>query len=41
MNYKDFYAESINQPEKFWAEQADTIEWYSKPQIILSKDENG
>lgn len=41
MNYKDFYAESINQPEKFWAEQANTIEWYNKPEIILSKDENG
>jgi propionyl-CoA synthetase len=41
MNYKDFYNQSINQPEKFWAEQAETIEWYSKPEIILSKDENG
>ncbi|MFT4973743.1 MAG: propionyl-CoA synthetase [Saprospiraceae bacterium] len=41
MNYKDFYAKSIDQPEKFWAEQADTIEWYNKPEIILSEDKNG
>ncbi|MFQ3173080.1 MAG: propionyl-CoA synthetase [Flavobacterium sp.] len=41
MNYKEFYTKSINQPEEFWAEQADAIEWYNKPEIILSEDENG
>ncbi len=41
MNYKDFYAKSIEQPEEFWAAQANAIEWYSKPEIILSNDENG
>ena len=41
MNYKELYKESIEQPEKFWAAQADAIEWYSKPKTILSKDENG
>ncbi|MFV7235485.1 AMP-binding protein [Flavobacterium sp. ZB4R12] len=41
MNYKDFYTKSINHPEEFWAEQANAIEWYSKPETILSKDENG
>ncbi|WP_367756811.1 acetate--CoA ligase [Flavobacterium sp. WC2430] len=41
MNYNDFYTKSIMQPEDFWAAQADTIEWYNKPQIILSKDEKG
>ncbi|MET0759159.1 MAG: AMP-binding protein [Flavobacterium sp.] len=41
MNYKDFYAKSINQPEEFWREQANAIEWYNKPGVILSKDENG
>lgn len=40
MNYKDFYAKSINQPEEFWREQADAIDWYNKPETILSKDEN-
>ncbi|HLF52841.1 acetate--CoA ligase [Flavobacterium sp.] len=41
MNYKDFYEKSINQPEEFWKEQANAIEWYNKPGVILSKDENG
>jgi propionyl-CoA synthetase len=41
MNYKEIYAKSINQPEEFWAQQARAIEWYKKPEIILSKDENG
>jgi propionyl-CoA synthetase len=41
MNYKDFYTNSINQPEAFWKEQAMAIEWYNKPETIISKDENG
>jgi propionyl-CoA synthetase len=41
MNYKDFYAKSIQQPEEFWTEQAEAIDWYRKPETILSKDENG
>lgn len=41
MNYKDFYTKSINHPEEFWAEQANAIEWYNKPETVLSKDENG
>ena len=40
MNYNEFYTRSINEPESFWAEQADAIEWYNKPEIILSKDQN-
>lgn len=40
MNYKELYNKSINLPEKFWLEQANAIEWYNKPEIILSKDEN-
>ena len=27
MNYADFYRASIDQPEKFWAEQAQLIDW--------------
>jgi propionyl-CoA synthetase len=27
MNYQDFYRASIDQPEKFWAEQAALIDW--------------
>lgn len=41
MNYKDFYGKSIQQPEEFWTEQAGAINWYRKPETILSKDENG
>ena len=41
MNYKDFYTDSINQPETFWKKQAMEIEWYNKPETIISKDENG
>lgn len=41
MTYKEIYEDSIEHPEKFWAEQADAIEWYNKPETILSKDENG
>ncbi|TDE55475.1 AMP-binding protein [Flavobacterium sp. GT3P67] len=41
MKYEEIYTRSIDQPETFWAAQADEIEWYSKPETILSKDENG
>lgn len=41
MNYKDIYTKSIEQPEEFWAEQANAIEWYKAPETILSTDENG
>ena len=41
MNYKDIYTASIEQPENFWAEQANAIEWHNKPEIILSSDKNG
>ena len=41
MTYKEIYTESIEKPAKFWKEQADAIEWYNKPEVILSEDENG
>lgn len=41
MKYEEIYTRSIDQPEAFWATQADEIEWYNKPETILSKDENG
>lgn len=41
MNYKEFYNRSIASPEAFWDEQAAQIEWYEKPSIILSEDEDG
>ena len=41
MNYSDFYQASINNPEAFWAEQAQAIQWHKQPEEILSLDENG
>jgi propionyl-CoA synthetase len=39
--YKEFYEKSIADPTSFWEEQAEALEWFSKPSIILSADENG
>lgn len=41
MKYQEVYDESIKNPKAFWTAQADAIEWYSKPSIILSEDANG
>ncbi|MBC7407565.1 MAG: propionyl-CoA synthetase [Arcicella sp.] len=41
MNYQEKYNHSINNKEQFWAEQADKIAWFKKPETILSQDENG
>jgi hypothetical protein len=41
MNYQDFYKQSLNEPEKFWEQQSQKIEWLTKPKSILSKDKNG
>jgi propionyl-CoA synthetase len=37
MNYEDFYRQSIDQPEQFWAEQARLIHWDTPPQQILDQ----
>ena len=39
MNYQSFYKKSIKQPEQFWEEQANQLDWFKVPKIILSKDE--
>ena len=36
--YADFYKQSIEQPEVFWAEQARLIDWFSPPQRICNWD---
>ncbi|MCO6176257.1 propionyl-CoA synthetase [Flavobacterium sp. NRK F10] len=41
MNYLDFYKQSIDNPEKFWKEQAEKLEWYTKPETILSENDKG
>jgi len=40
MTYSSFYNRSMEQPEAFWREQAEDIDWFKKPTTILSKDEN-
>ena len=41
MKYQEKYNHSINNKEQFWAEQADKIAWFKKPETILSQDEHG
>ncbi|WP_428034888.1 propionyl-CoA synthetase [Amphritea sp.] len=41
MSYKEEYRRSIETPEAFWAEKAEAVKWFKKPETILSKDENG
>ena len=41
MHYQDLYRRSIIDPEGFWAERANDIPWYVKPQTTLSNDANG
>lgn len=41
MGYNEDYKASIENPEAFWAEQADSIAWYKKPETILEKTEHG
>src|SRR5574343_286677 len=40
MKYNDLYLKSIENPQAFWEEQAQQIEWFSKPNTILSKAKN-
>ena len=35
MSYESEYRRSIEQPEAFWAEQAQAIYWHKPPQKIL------
>lgn len=41
MNYRDEYQRSLEQPEAFWAEKAEQIDWFKPPANILSTDDNG
>ena len=34
-NYTDFYRRSVDEPEAFWAEQAELIDWKTPPKQIL------
>ncbi len=39
-DYRTEFERSINSPAEFWAEQAEHVAWYKKPETILSKDDN-
>lgn len=39
MTYQEFYQSSVREPEKFWEEQAKSLDWFKFPKTILSKDE--
>jgi len=41
MNYRKFHQESIDEKEKFWAQQAHMLKWFKEPSNILSKNEKG
>ena len=41
MSYQQEYQASIENPEKFWSEKAEQIEWFKTPENILSTDEGG
>ena len=37
MRYEDFYRQSVDEPERFWAEQARLIHWETPPRQILDQ----
>lgn len=41
MHYESMYQNSLDDPQKFWAEQAKQIDWFNAPQQILSQDTDG
>jgi acyl-coenzyme A synthetase/AMP-(fatty) acid ligase len=41
MNYKKIYQYSINEKEKFWAQQTQQLKWFKEPSNILSKNDKG
>lgn len=41
MSYKAEYERSMNDPQGFWKEKAEALQWYKFPETILSQDEHG
>ncbi|RZJ67339.1 MAG: propionyl-CoA synthetase [Flavobacterium sp.] len=39
MKYEEIYDESISNPETFWKRQSEALDWFKKPQTILSKSD--
>ena len=40
-NYTSLSEASLANPETFWAEQAEQIAWFKKPETVIGKDANG
>ncbi len=40
-SYRELYRRSCEEPEAFWREQAQQIDWFQPPEKILSQDEKG
>ena len=41
MDFKSHYRESLEEPERFWLEQAKAIEWFEPPRKGITKDSKG
>ncbi len=41
MSYAEEYRRSIEDPDGFWAEQAQAVDWYRPPQIIRTRTDSG
>ncbi|WP_281544409.1 propionyl-CoA synthetase [Grimontia sp. SpTr1] len=39
--YQQEYLKAQTEPEAFWREQAEQLDWFEKPKTILASDENG
>jgi len=39
MPYRDAYRRSLTEPDAFWAEQAQAIEWTLSPTVVLDRDD--
>lgn len=41
MSYEEFYRKSLQDPVEFWKVQAQKLAWFTQPEQILSKNEEG
>ncbi len=41
MSYLTQFKESIDNPESFWKRQSEKIDWFKRPESILTQDESG
>jgi propionyl-CoA synthetase len=41
MDYKDAYRQSLDDPQAYWAQQAELIAWFKKPETILEQRPQG